>query len=121
MNEDKISSYTTESYVYSSHFTFNLLGNNASRRFSIAIYLLYSEHYFCRNVFENNKRIIKRNYANCKFLRAKFTISDLLIMTLTNSHSLIKKIRLALLLKILARSVSLSLSLPGLVTNIVKA
>jgi len=45
------------------------------------------------------------------------TRSDLLIMTLKNSLLLIKKYGSLLLLKILARSVSLSLLLPGLVTG----
>jgi len=79
---------------YSSHFTINLLENDISHRFAIAIYIPYSEYYFCRNVFENNRkrlRWLKEITPVTNFAR-----SDLLIMILKNSHSLIKKIRLAL-------------------------
>jgi hypothetical protein len=55
--------------------------------------LLPLRYYFWRNVFEKTteREIIKGNYANNYFAR-----SDLLITTRKNSHSLIKKLQLAL-------------------------
>jgi len=71
MNEDKISYYKNElkSYIYSWHFTINLLGNDVSHRFAIAIYSPYSEYYFVEMCLKKNRR--RENISPCVVNRGK--------------------------------------------------
>jgi len=100
--------YRSKQTLRLSHFTINILRNDISHRFAIAIYSGYLQWVlllYIRNVFKNNR---KREIILKITPIINFTHSDLLIMTLKNSHSLIKKYGSLLLLKILALAPGLS-------------
>jgi len=104
-----------KSYVYSSQLIY------LETKFHTGLHLqftqaTFSEYYFCRNVFklkqqkerERGERERERGIISINTPIKNFARSDSLIMTLTNSHSLINKIRLALAFN---NSGSLSLAL----------